>query len=62
MKFIVYRSRRPLGRQRWRWKLLAANGEPIANGNEAYANKADILMIVNKIKAFAIDTPLEVQP
>lgn len=37
----IYRSRRPLGRQQWRWRAYADNGRKLANSGEAYANLGD---------------------
>lgn len=38
----VYRSRRPLGRQQWRWRVLSThNGKLVATGGEAYTNRTE---------------------
>ena len=41
----------------WRWRLRAANGEPIASG-EAYVNKSDCLHAISLIKTSAL-APVE---
>lgn len=36
----------------WYWRLKAANGEVIANG-EGYRNKADVLSVIKLVKGSA---------
>jgi uncharacterized protein YegP (UPF0339 family) len=36
---ILYKDRK----KQWRWKLVAANGNKIANGGEGYINRIDCL-------------------
>lgn len=38
----VYNSRKPLGRQKFRWRAVADNGRKLANSGEAYTNASDI--------------------
>jgi uncharacterized protein YegP (UPF0339 family) len=37
----VYESRRPLGRQKWRWRAVSSNGRILANSGEAYTNLSE---------------------
>jgi len=38
----LYRSRKPLGRQRWRWRVRSAhNGKIVATSGEAYTNNVE---------------------
>jgi hypothetical protein len=38
----VYRSRWPIGRQQWRWRVRSVhNGKIVATGGEAYTNRAE---------------------
>ena len=39
MKVVVYRTRSLLRGERWRWRLVAANGNTIAASSEGYANR-----------------------
>ena len=48
MYFQVYRD----NAGEWRWRLRAANHEPIASG-EGYRNKSDCLHAVNLVKQSA---------
>ncbi len=57
MKFQVY-SRIGLRGRRWYWRLRAANGEIIAQG-EAYANKTDAIYAVRLVMSTRSATPLE---
>jgi uncharacterized protein YegP (UPF0339 family) len=51
MRFEVYRGRRGIfGRTQWRWRLRAANGKIIADSAESYNNRADCLMIIERIR------------
>lgn len=46
----VYRRRNALGiRGKWSWKLVAANGNNIANGGQGYANKADAVEMAHRV-------------
>jgi hypothetical protein len=42
----VYKSRRPVGRQRLRWRAVAANGRKLATSGEAYTNAADVVPVL----------------
>jgi uncharacterized protein YegP (UPF0339 family) len=57
MYFEIYPSGNLLYQQ-WRWRLKAANHEPIANGGESYVNRADCLYAINLIKGTTIMTPV----
>lgn len=37
---VVYRRRIAPRNQRWRWRLVAANGRNIANSGEGYSDRA----------------------
>lgn len=51
MTFIVFRSMTWRGK-RWFWHLKAANHEIVCSGQSSgYANKGDILRIIDKICA-----------
>jgi len=41
----------------WRWRLKAANHEPIASG-ESYYNRSDCLHAINLIKGTNYSTPI----
>ena len=45
MEYELYKSG-----SEWRWRLRAANGKVIANG-EGYKNKVDALSVIDLIKA-----------
>lgn len=62
LTYIIYRSPRFIGRQKWRWKTVAPNGRKIANGGEAFTNRADCEASVNLIRAAgATDSVVEVR-
>ena len=42
----------------WRWRLVAANAEIIAQG-ESYRTKADCLQAVELLRRTSADTPVE---
>ena len=42
---ILYKDRK----KQWRWKLVAANGNKIANGSEGYVNRVDCQMMATSI-------------
>ena len=42
MKFQYYQD----ARGEWRWRLVAANGEPIANSGEGYKNREDCVFAI----------------
>tara|TARA_R110000868_G_scaffold37331_1_gene132236 strand:+ start:9036 stop:9254 length:219 start_codon:yes stop_codon:yes gene_type:complete len=39
----------------WYWRLLSSNGKIVADGSEGYANKANLLRAVKKLKVFNFD-------
>jgi uncharacterized protein len=45
MTYYIYRD----ASHQWRWKLSAANNRNIANGGEAYHNKADCISAINLV-------------
>lgn len=53
MKFQIYKS----GTE-WRWRLKAANGETIAQG-ESYVNKSGCEHAINLVKGTSSTTPVE---
>lgn len=55
----LYRSRRWVGRQRWRWRLVAHNRRVIATSGEAYANRADAINGLAKLAL--VDARLDVR-
>jgi len=50
MRYRIYRTRDWLGRQRWRWRLVAANNEILASG-ESYANHGDCAHAVRLVQS-----------
>ena len=42
----------------WRWRLKAANHEPIANGGEGYINKNDCLHAIGLLMDTNRQTPV----
>lgn len=46
MKFVIYLD----ASDYWRWKLIAANGENIANGSEGYVTKGNAKRAVRRMK------------
>lgn len=65
IRFVLYRSRRPAGRQRWRWRAVAGNGRIIAVGGEAYNNAADAAHAIGLLHtadaASSIELPADVR-
>lgn len=39
----------------WYWRILSSNGKIVADGSEGYANKANLLRAVKKLKVFNLD-------
>ena len=39
-RLVVYRTRSLFRGERWRWKLVSANGNIVASSSEGYANRA----------------------
>jgi uncharacterized protein len=57
MKFQFYRGRRLFGRLQWRWRLIASNGEKIAQG-ESYNRLADCEKAVRLVRQ---STPVQLE-
>lgn len=61
MKFEIYKTvgnaLATLGQHGWRWRLRAANGEPIASG-ESYQNRADCLSAIKLVASTTGATPV----
>lgn len=55
MKFVLYRD----AKKEYRWKLVATNGNIVADSGEGYKNKADCLATVASIKKTVADAPIE---
>ena len=56
MKFEIFVS---LGlKTEYRWRLRAANGEPIASSGESYHNKADCIHAINLVRSTDNSTPI----
>jgi uncharacterized protein YegP (UPF0339 family) len=51
--FDVYRD----ANREWRWRLVAANGEPIAASGEGYVRRVDALAAVRMVNG-AGDVPI----
>jgi len=54
MKFEVYTD----AAGEFRWRLKAANGEPIASSGEGYKSKDSALHAIDLIKKGAADAPI----
>lgn len=54
MKYKVYKD----AKGEWRWRLVAANGNSIANSGEGYKNKVDCLHGIELVKG-SKDAPVE---
>jgi uncharacterized protein YegP (UPF0339 family) len=55
-------ARRTLRGRRWFWHLTAGNGEIVASGQSVgYANKADVLAIIDKLQGSIADAKLVVR-
>lgn len=55
MKFVLYRD----VKNEYRWKLVATNGNTVADGGEGYKNKQDCLATVASIQKSAADAPID---
>lgn len=55
MKFVMYRD----AKKEYRWKMVAANGNIVADSGEGYKNKKDCLSTVESIKRTIADAPIE---
>lgn len=54
MKYKVYKDKKG----EWRWRLVAANGNTLADSGEGYRNKADCLHGIELVKG-SKDSPVE---
>jgi len=41
MLCVIYKSRKFLGRQKWRWHVIAANNKKMCHSGEAFTNLQD---------------------
>lgn len=48
-RLVVYRSKRLLRAETFRWQLVARNGAVIAEGGEGYANRAECRRQAGKV-------------
>ncbi|HEY4583525.1 MAG TPA: DUF1508 domain-containing protein [Lysobacter sp.] len=58
MKFEIYRSGSNLLSLQWRWRLVAANGEIIADSAEGYVSKFDCEYAIGLVRATSPSTPV----
>ena len=61
MTFEVQRRRGLLIKQRYRWRMVAGNGEILAH-SEYYANEADCIAAVDLVKGNARTAPIKLPP
>ncbi|MGQ0443182.1 MAG: YegP family protein [Methylophilaceae bacterium] len=57
MYFEIYQQLSGLLSSQWRWRLKAANHEPIASG-ESYHKKSDCLHAIGLIRGTNSNTPI----
>ena len=57
MKFEMYKG----DDKQWRWRLVAINGEVIADSAEGYHNKGDCLNAIDLVQA-AKNSPVTILP
>lgn len=60
MRFELIRSRIPR-RQRWRWRIVANNGQVLA-WSEAYSNRADAEQAIANVRDHAATAPTRSTP
>ena len=60
MRFELIRSKLPR-RQRWRWRIVANNGQVLAY-SEAYSNRADAVAAIEIVRDNAYAAPLRSTP
>ncbi|HZX81449.1 MAG TPA: DUF1508 domain-containing protein [Lysobacter sp.] len=58
MKFEIYSSGGNLLSLQWRWRLVAANGEIIADSAEGYVSKFDCEYAIGLVRATSQATPV----
>ena len=60
MRFELIRSKLPR-RQRWRWRIVANNGQVLAH-SEAYTNRADAVAAIETVRDNAATAPTRSTP
>ena len=60
MRFELIRSKLPR-RQRWRWRIVANNGQVLAY-SEAYTNRADAVAAIETVRDNADTAPTRSTP
>ena len=60
MKFEIYRSGDSLLSLQWRWRLVAANGEVVADSAEGYVSKFDCEYAIGLVRSTSQSTPIVV--
>jgi uncharacterized protein YegP (UPF0339 family) len=55
MKFVTYRD----ARKEYRWRLVAANGNIVADSGQGYKNKNDCLSTLESIRKMVAEAPVE---
>ena len=58
MKFEIYRSGDSLLSLQWRWRLVAANGEVVADSAEGYVRKFDCEYAIGLVRSTSQSTPI----
>ncbi len=58
MKFEIYRSGDSLLSLQWRWRLVAANGEVVADSAEGYVSKFDCEYAIGLVRSTSQSTPI----
>ena len=58
MKFEIYSSGTGLMSLQWRWRLVASNGEIIADSAEGYVSKFDCEYAIGLVRSTSQATPL----
>lgn len=48
-RLVVYRSKTLLRSERWRWRLVAENGDVVAESGEGYANVDECITMGRRI-------------
>lgn len=60
MRFELIRTKLPR-RQRWRWRIVANNGQVLAH-SEAYTNRADAVAAIETVRDNAYAAPTRSTP
>ena len=58
MKFVLYRDHKG----EYRWRLVATNGNTVADSGEGYKNRKDCLATIESIQKSAAAAPVEEGP